>query len=92
MSRQKAIEITQKLYQCREQQIFLSGEEGFKNTFIKWSPVVLVAMEKFQCSEIEALIKLLDLAQGKADEGMLMHVLNAVVCEMCEPSVTKEQQ
>lgn len=87
----QAIEISHTLYQCRDQQIFLSGEAGFLKTFDKWSPVVKAAMDKLQCSEIQALIKLLELASAK-DDGMMMHVLNAVVCEMCEPTVTKNRE
>ncbi|AIY65209.1 hypothetical protein [Pseudoalteromonas piratica] len=88
MSQQQAVEITAKLYQCREQQIFLGGEDGFIQMFDKWKPVVEAAMNKHQCSELPALIELLKLAESKPDGGMMMHVLNAVVCEMLEPTVT----
>jgi len=88
MSQQQCIEISAKLYKCREQQIFLGGEEKFVELFDKWKPVVLAAMEKHECSEIPALIELLKLASEKQDGGMMMHLLNAVVCEMIEPTVT----
>lgn len=86
---QQAVGIAHKLYQCREQQIFLGGEAKFVDTFNKWKPVVKAAMEKHECSELEALIKLLELVREKPYSGMMMHVLNAVVCEMREPTVTK---
>lgn len=88
MSQQQCVEITAKLYQCRDQQIFLSGEKGFIQTFNKWEPVVSAAMQKHECSELPALIELLKLAEPKDDGGMMMHILNAVVCEMLEPTIT----
>lgn len=84
---QQQIEITAKLYKCREQQVFLSGKDGFVKTFNKWKPIVDAAMNKHNCSELEALIELLRLSESKPDSGMLMHILNAVVCEMLEPSL-----
>ena len=91
MSRQQCVEITAKLYKCREQQVFLSGKGGFAETVEKWRPVVVAAMEKFQCNEIEALIDLLAIAEQKPNGGMMMHILNAVVVEMIEPSLTLDQ-
>ena len=82
------IEITNKMYQCREQQIFLSGKEKFIKTYEKWSPAISKVMEAHNCSILEALIKLLDVAKDKPEAGMLMHVLTAVGCEMLEPSIT----
>lgn len=88
MSDQRAVEITQKLYQCRKQQIYLIGEEKFKEAYVNWSVVIQAAMNKHQCDPIPALIELLDKAKGKENEGMIMHLLIAITCEMLEPTIT----
>jgi|GEM_PF-6337693 len=88
MSAQKAIEISAKLYKCRDQSIWLRGEEGFIKEVEKWKPSFDAVMTTHSCSVTVALIKLLEAAKGKPDEGLLMHVLCAVGCELSEPTLT----
>lgn len=89
MSSEKAVEISHKLYTCRKQAIFLQGEDGFRETVDKWEPTFAAAMEKLDCDLMPALSALLEASKGKPDEGMLMHVLCAVGCELAEPSIDR---
>lgn len=47
-------------------------------------------MEKNGCSEIVALINLLNAAKNISEDGMLMHVLIAIGCELSEPKYYSE--
>lgn len=89
MSSEKAVEISHKLYTCRKQAIFLKGEDGFRQEVDKWEPTFKAAMEKLDCDILPALSALLEAAKGKPDEGLLMHVLCAVGCELAEPSIDR---
>lgn len=89
MSSEQAVEISHKLYTCRKQAIFLEGEEGFRELVANWEPTFQAAMEKLDCDILPALSALLEAAKGKPDEGMLMHVLCAVGCELAEPSIDR---
>lgn len=89
MSSEKAVEISHKLYTCRKQAIFLQGEDGFRETVDKWEPTFAAAMEKLDCDLMPALSALLEASKGKPDEGMLMHVLCAVGCELAQPSIDR---
>lgn len=89
MSSEKAVEISHKLYTCRKQAIFLKGVDGFRQEVDKWEPTFKAAMEKLDCEILPALSALLEAAKGKPDEGMLMHVLCAVGCELAEPSIDR---
>ena len=91
MSAQQVVEISAKMYQCRDQAVFLNGEDGFIEAVRKWTPVFVEVMEKKSCSEIQALIELLERAKGKPNEGLLMHILTAVGCELAEPKFTLEK-
>ncbi|SIQ14490.1 recombination-associated protein RdgC [Marinobacterium stanieri] len=84
---EKAVMITSKLYQMRQQQIFLGGEERFKQSVEHYRPMFEQVMADQKCDPIKALITLLDNAKGHQNEGMLMHVLSAVACELAEPSL-----
>jgi hypothetical protein len=92
MSNQQAVEITAKLYKCREQQIFISGEEGFIKTFREWKPAIEAAMVRDNCDAVKALITVLSLVEDTPNNGMLMHVLIAVACEIAEPTVTAKKE
>lgn len=91
---QQAIEISAKLYKCREQQIFLSGVAGFRATVKKWRPLFDSAMKDNNCGPIKALTVLLDRLEKSAhrDDGMAAHLLCAVACELTEPTVTVEKE
>ncbi|MEZ8775269.1 hypothetical protein AB4559_18380 [Vibrio sp. 10N.222.51.C8] len=84
----KIVSTAQRLYQCREQQIFLSGEQGFIEKYEKWSPVIRLTMAKFNCNELHALVRILEITEKRHDSGMFTHLLSAVACEMCEPTIT----
>lgn len=88
MANQQQVEIAAKLYQCRDQQVYIRGEEKFVSEVAKYKPVFDEVMLKHECTEIEALIKLLERAKGHQEEGLLMHLLNAVACELAEPKYT----
>nr|WP_067285791.1 hypothetical protein [Marinobacterium profundum] len=86
---QQAVEISAKLYQCRDQQIFLGGADKFKATVQKWRPLFDSAMKEHNCGPIKALTVLLDRLEKSAhNDGMAMHLLCAVACELAEPGVT----
>lgn len=85
---QKQIEVAATLYKCRDQVVFIRGVEGFKNEVAKWKPFFDEIMKKENCNELEALIVLLNRAKGDSNEGILMHVLSAVGCELAEPKYT----
>lgn len=87
---QKEVGIAQRLYQCRDQAVFLRGEDGFIKEVSKWKPLFDEIISSNGCSEIEALTELLQCAKGKPDEGLLMHVLTAVGCELAEPKYTNK--
>lgn len=87
---QKQIEIAAKLYKCRDQAVFIRGEEGFRNEVAKWKPLFDEIMNEESCSELEALIILLRRAKGERNEGVMMHLLSAVGCELAEPKYTTE--
>jgi hypothetical protein len=89
MSLENAVEISHKLYTCRKQAIFLKGEDGFRQEVDKWEPIFKAAMEKLDCDILPALSALLEAAKGKPEEGLLMHVLCAVGCELAEPSIDR---
>ena len=89
MSSEQAVAISHKLYTCRKQAIFLKGEEGFKQEVDKWEPTFKAAMEKLDCDVLPALSALLEASKGKPDEGLLMHALCAVGCELAEPSLDR---
>lgn len=67
----------------------MKGEEGFRKELDKWEPTFRAAMVKLDCDVLPALSALLEAAKGKPDEGMLMHVLCAVGCELAEPSIDR---
>lgn len=90
MSSEQAVEISHKLYTCRKQAIFLKGEDGFREEVERWKPTFQAAMEKLDCDILPALSALLEAAKGKSDEGLLMHALCAVGCELAEPSIDRE--
>lgn len=82
---QQQVKIANVMYTCRDQAYFLLGEGGFRKEFEKWRPIFSDVMEKKGCSEIVALIDLLNAAKNMSEDGMLMHVLIAVGCELSEP-------
>lgn len=86
------VEIAAKLYQCRDQQVYIRGEEKFVSEVAKYKPIFDEVMLKHECSGIEALIILLERAKGHQEEGLLMHLLNAVACELVEPKYTLCEQ
>jgi recombination associated protein RdgC len=92
MANQQQVEIAAKLYECREQQVSIRGEEKFKAAVAQYKPLFTETMEANECSELQALIKLLERARGHKEEGLLMHVLNAVACELVEPKYTLTAQ
>lgn len=67
------VSTAQRLYQCREQQIFLSGEQGFIEKYEKWSPVIRLTMAKFNCNELHALVRILEITEKRHDSGMFTH-------------------
>jgi len=89
MHSEKAVEISHKLYTGRKQAIFLRGLNGFRQEVDKWEPTFEAAMQKLNCGILPALSALLEAAKGKPEEGMLMHVLCAVGCELAEPSIDR---
>ncbi|EAZ97677.1 hypothetical protein [Marinobacter sp. ELB17] len=91
MSSEQIVEISHKLYTCRKQAIFLKGEDGFRQEVEKWEPTFKAAMAKLDCDILPALSGLLEAAKGKPDEGLLMHVLCAVGCELAEPSLDRSK-
>jgi hypothetical protein len=92
MANQQQVEIAAKLYKCRDQQVYIRGEGKFVSEVAKYKPLFDEVMLKHECSVIEALIKLLERAKGHQEEGILMHLLNAVACELAEPKYTLCEQ
>jgi recombination associated protein RdgC len=92
MANQQQVEIAAKLYKCRDQQVYIRGEGKFVSEVAEYKPVFDEVMLKHSCSVIEALIKLLERAKGHQEEGLLMHLLNAVACELAEPKYTLCEQ
>lgn len=82
---QQQIQIANVMYTCRDQAYFILGEGGFRKELEKWRPVFFEVMERKRCSEIVALIELLNAAKNMSEDGMLMHILIAIGCELTEP-------
>jgi len=89
VSLQKAIEMSAKLYQCRDQAIWLQGPEKFQNMVEKWKPTFEAVMKGDSCNELQALTVLLKRVkqQHLDSDGLLAHLLTAVACELSEPSL-----
>ena len=92
MANQQQVEIAAKLYQCREQQVSIRGEEKFQSEVAKYKSLFDETMAAYECSEIKALLILLERAKGHREEGLLMHLLNAVACELTDPKYTLSTQ
>lgn len=82
----KMVQITETLRTCREQGIFLHGEEGWKKTVAQRQPVFEAMMRKHDCSLMQATIMLIQKAQEGSEAGMLTHLLAGVACELSEPT------
>lgn len=87
MKTEKAVAITAKLYECRDQQVFLGGKEKFIAVVHEYRPLFEAVMDEVKCSEISALTELLGRVKKRniSNPGMLMHTLCAVACELAEP-------
>lgn len=88
---EKAIKITHQMYKCRDQSVFLLGAKRFKNEVVSWAPTFDAIMIANGCDLLSALVELLQRAKGRADEGLLMHILTAVGCKLLEPKYTIEE-
>lgn len=86
---EQLVSIAARMYQCREQAIYIQGEEQFRTSVAKWQPVFELVMQRDKCNVIQALSKLLQRAKDSDQEGLLMHILTAVACELAEPTVTR---
>lgn len=89
---QQAVEIAAKLYQCRKQQIFLGGEDKFRELVAEWKPLFDGIMQHESIGPIPALHEMLkrpDIQEREIEsKGLLTHLLCAVACELAEPTVT----
>lgn len=73
---------------CRNQQLRLLGEEKFLAQFDYWVPIVKEAQEFHQCALLEVLLPLGELCNEQDQSGFMFSMLNAVIAEMAEPTVS----
>lgn len=79
------------LKECHRQALSLLGEKKFIEQVNDLSPRFQEVMSANNCSELEALPVLIRRVQANPalHQGMEIHRLCAVACELAEPSVTK---
>lgn len=82
----KMVKISETLRTCREQGIFLHGQEGWQKLVAQWQPIFEAVMKKHDCELMKAAIILIQGAQDHPDAGMLTHLLAGVACELAEPT------
>lgn len=85
---QETLRIVESLNQCRSQQLRLLGEEKFLVQFDYWVPIVKEAQQHHKCALLEVLVPLGELCNENDTSGFMFSMLNAVIAEMAEPSVS----
>lgn len=81
-------DIPSNLNLCRRQQIALLGPDKFLSEFDKWVPLVKETQAHHQCALLEVLLPLGEICHQQDESGVMFHMLNAVVAEMAEPTLS----
>jgi len=77
--------IALKMVTCRDQQVQLSGIQGFITKVKQWRPLFDEVIKKKGCSVLEALFDLIDGVPSNKKSPWLTQALFAVACEIMEP-------
>jgi hypothetical protein len=81
-------DVIENLRLCRDQQIRLLGVEKFLINFDQYVPLIEETKKHHKCELLDTLHPLGELCAHQDDSGFLFSLLNAVIAEMAEPTVS----